>query len=71
MELFARVAKVIPEAASFVIGDLMYEGRAGRENILSKYRETYPSLATDFQDEFFWDVVEMKQRLSVAGWEAS
>ena len=71
MELFARVAKVVPETAPFAIGDLVYEGRAGRERILIKCRPTYPSLATDFQDEFFWDIVEMKERLNGDGWMAS
>ena len=71
MELFDRVSKVIPETAPFVIGDLMYEGKAGRERILRQYGEAHPSLATDFEDEFFWDIVEMKGRLSAAGWRTS
>ena len=72
MELFRRVSQVVPLTAPFVIGDLMYEGgQAGCERILREYSEAHPSLATDFADEFFWDIVDMKERLSLAGWRTS
>ena len=71
MELFRRVSRVLPVTAPFLIGDLMYEGQAGRERILKEYSAAHPSLATDFEDEFFWDIVDMKERLSLAGWSTS
>ena len=62
--LFAMIREKCGHDATVVVGDLMYKDSADRDRIIDKYRATYPGLAADFEDEYFWNIAETSEMLT-------
>lgn len=69
--LFAEIGKKTTDAIRIIVGDLMYENEDDKSRIIEAHRGTYPDIADDFEDEFFWDVSASKVMLERVGWYSS
>jgi cyclopropane fatty-acyl-phospholipid synthase-like methyltransferase len=66
--LFELMHAKTKTAVDVVIGDLMYQNDADRRRIIEKFQPTHPGMASDFEDEFFWNVDETEKVMKKLGW---
>lgn len=70
-QLFATIRRKVGPATPVIVGDLMYQDAADKARIIGTYGESAPTLADDFEDEFFWEIVSTEVSLRNAGWDVS
>jgi len=68
--LFRTMFRKTRPAARILIGDIMYANDDDRNRIIDKYKIESPDLASDFQDEFFWNVGESAADVKRSGWKS-
>ncbi|MBN2353799.1 MAG: class I SAM-dependent methyltransferase [Spirochaetales bacterium] len=68
--MFRTMFEKTRPAVKIIIGDIMYKNDDDRNGIIEKYQVDYPDLASDFTDEFFWNVDESDADLKRSGWNA-